>query len=181
MRLGLGCALNHIFAAQSSRSRPLKIANDLAVAIHYTLTDEQGETIDSSEGAAPLAYLQGRANIIPGLERELEGCVVGDKKKVVVQPAEGYGEHNADLVQAVPREMFAGIDTIEVGMEFQVQGPDGEHFVEVVEVADDTITVDGNHALAGKVLTFDIEVVDVREATEDELAHGHIHGEGCSH
>ncbi|HEY7773812.1 MAG TPA: peptidylprolyl isomerase [Marinagarivorans sp.] len=159
----------------------MKIANDLAVAIHYTLTDEQGETIDSSAGAAPLVYLQGHSNIIPGLERELEGCVTGDKKKVVVQPADGYGEHSTELVQAVPREMFAGIDTIEVGMEFQVQGPNGEHFVEVVEVADDAITVDGNHALAGKVLTFDIEVVDVREATKDELAHGHVHSEDCSH
>lgn len=159
----------------------MKIANDLAVAIHYTLTDESGETIDSSAGAEPLTYLQGHANIIPGLERELEGCVVGDKKVVVVQPADGYGEHDENLVQAVPREMFSGVDSIEVGMEFQVQGPQGEQFVEVTEVSEETITVDGNHVLAGKVLKFDVEVVEVRAATEEELEHGHIHGEGCSH
>ena len=159
----------------------MKIANDLAVAIHYTLTDESGETIDSSAGAEPLTYLQGHANIIPGLERELEGCTVGDKKVVTVQPADGYGEHDENLVQAVPREMFSGVDSIEVGMEFQVQGPQGEQFVEVTEVSEETITVDGNHVLAGKVLKFDVEVVDVREATQEELEHGHIHGEGCSH
>ncbi|BCD98599.1 peptidylprolyl isomerase [Marinagarivorans cellulosilyticus] len=159
----------------------MKIANDLAVAIHYTLTDESGETIDSSAGAEPLTYLQGHANIIPGLERELEGCAVGDKKVVTVQPADGYGEHDENLVQAVPREMFSGVDSIEVGMEFQVQGPQGEQFVEVTEVSEETITVDGNHVLAGKVLNFDVEVVDVREATQEELEHGHIHGEGCSH
>ena len=159
----------------------MKIANDLAVAIHYTLTDESGETIDSSAGADPLKYIQGHSNIIPGLESELEGCVVGDKKVVVVQPADGYGEHDENLVQAVPREMFSGVESIEVGMEFQVEGPQGEQFVEVTEVAEDTITVDGNHVLAGKVLTFDVEVVEVRAATEDELEHGHVHGEGCSH
>lgn len=159
----------------------MKIANDLAVAIHYTLTDESGETIDSSADSEPLTYLQGHSNIIPGLENELEGCVVGDKKVVVVQPVDGYGEHDESLVQAVPREMFSGVENIEVGMEFQVEGPQGEQFVEVTEVSDETITVDGNHVLAGKVLTFDVEVVEVRAATEDELEHGHVHGEGCSH
>lgn len=159
----------------------MKIANDLAVAIHYTLTDENGETLDSSIGNEPLVYLQGHANIIPGLEKALEGCAVGDKKQVTVSPEEGYGEFDENLVQAVPREMFSGIDEIEVGMEFQVQGPAGAHFVEVTEVAEDTITINGNHALAGKVLNFDVEVMEVRAATADELSHGHIHGEGCSH
>lgn len=159
----------------------MKIANDLAVAIHYTLTDEHGETIDSSIGSEPLVYLQGHANIIPGLEKALLGCSVGDKKQVVVQPADGYGEYDEELIQAVPREMFEGIDEIEVGMEFQVQGPAGAHFVEVTEVQEDSITVNGNHALAGKVLNFDVEVIEVRPATDDELSHGHIHGEGCHH
>lgn len=159
----------------------MKIANDVAVAIHYTLTDDKGEVLDSSAGTDPLVYLQGHDNIIPGLEGALVGCVVGDKKQVTVQPAEGYGEHDATLVQEVPREMFTGIDTIEIGMEFQVEGPQGPHFVEVIALSDDTITIDGNHGLAGKVLHFDVEVVDVRAATEEELAHGHIHGDGCHH
>lgn len=159
----------------------MKIANDLAVAIHYTLTDDQGETLDSSAGAEPLTYLHGHLNIIPGLESALDGLAVGDKKQVTVQPAEGYGEFDESLVQDVPREMFTGVDQIEPGMAFEVDGPDGHHLVEVTKVAEETITIDGNHALAGKVLNFDVEVVEVRAATEEELQHGHIHGEGCSH
>ncbi len=159
----------------------MKIANDMAVAIHYTLTDNDGEVLDSSIGGEPLEYLQGHDNIIPGLENALLDCVVGDKKVVVVQPADGYGEHDEELVQEVPREMFSGIDVIEVGMEFQVEGPHGPQFVEVVKVDADNITVDGNHGLAGKVLNFDVEVVAVRAATEEELDHGHIHGDGCHH
>lgn len=159
----------------------MKIANDLAVAIHYTLTDDKAETLDSSAGAEPLTYLHGHLNIIPGLESALEGLTVGDKKQVTVQPAEGYGEFDESLVQDVPREMFTGVDQIEPGMAFEVDGPDGHHLVEVTKVSAETITIDGNHALAGKVLNFDVEVVDVRAATEEELQHGHIHGEGCSH
>lgn len=159
----------------------MKIANDLAVAIHYTLTDDQGETLDSSAGAEPLTYLHGHLNIIPGLESALDGLAVGDKKQVTVQPAEGYGEFDESLVQDVPREMFTGVDQIEPGMAFEVDGPDGHHLVEVTKVEEETITIDGNHALAGKVLNFDVEVVEVRAATEEELQHGHIHGEGCSH
>ncbi|WP_053980757.1 FKBP-type peptidyl-prolyl cis-trans isomerase [Marinagarivorans algicola] len=159
----------------------MKIANDLAVGIHYTLTDDKGETLDSSIGAEPLTYLQGHSNIIPGLESELTGLVVGDKKSVQVQPAEGYGEFDESLVQDVPREMFTGVDSIEVGMAFEVDGPDGHHLVEVTKVAPDTITIDGNHVLAGKVLNFDVEVVEVRTATVDEIESGHIHSEACNH
>lgn len=159
----------------------MKIAKDHAVSIHYTLTNDNGEVMDSSQGQEPLIYLQGHANLVPGLENELEGLGIGDKKQVTVQPADGYGEFDEDLVQEVPRDMFAGIDSIEVGMEFQVQGPEGAHFVEVTEVTEDMITVNGNHALAGKVLNFDVEIVSIREATADELSHGHIHDDSCSH
>jgi FKBP-type peptidyl-prolyl cis-trans isomerase SlyD len=159
----------------------VKIANDLAVAIHYTLTDDDGDVLDSSAGSAPLIYLHGHANIIPGLERALAGCSVGDKKQVIVQPGDGYGERDDSLVQDIPREMFGGVESIEVGMEFQVEGQHGHQFVEVTAVKDEVITIDGNHALAGKVLNFEVEVVDVRQATEEELHHGHIHGDGCSH
>lgn len=159
----------------------MKIANDLAVGIHYTLTDDKGETLDSSIGTEPLIYLHGYSNIIPGLESELDGLAVGDKKTVQVQPADGYGEFDESLVQDVPREMFTGVESIEVGMAFEVDGPDGHHLVEVTKVAEETITIDGNHALAGKVLNFDVEVVEVRAATAEEIEHGHIHSEECSH
>ncbi len=160
----------------------MKIANDLAVSIHYTLTDDTGAELDSSRGSEPLVYLHGHHNLIAGLENALQGLVAGDKMQVVVPPEEGYGLHDASLVQAVPRDMFQGVDTIELGMEFHVQGPEGDHFVEVVKIEDDFITIDGNHGLAGKVLHFDVEVIEVREATQDELAHGHIHGPGeCAH
>ena len=159
----------------------MTISKDQAVSIHYTLKNDAGDVLDSSEGQAPLAYLHGYQNLVPGLEAELEGLVVGDKKSVVVQPEDGYGDVDETLVQEVPREMFSGVDTVEVGMEFQVQGPEGAHFVEVVEVTEETVTVNGNHPLAGQALHFDVEVVELRAATEDELEHGHIHGEGCNH
>lgn len=160
----------------------LSIQKDRAVAIHYTLKDNEGETLDSSAGQEPLEYLQGHHNLVPGLEKALEGMVSGDKKQVSVAAAEGYGEHDENLVQDVPRDMFAGIEKIEVGMEFQVQSQEGhQHAVEVVKVAEDVITIDGNHTLAGETLNFDIEIVSVREATKDEIEHGHIHGESCNH
>jgi FKBP-type peptidyl-prolyl cis-trans isomerases 2 len=104
----------------------LKIQNNCVVSIHYTLTGEDGEVIDSSDGGEPLTYLAGAGNIIPGLERELEGCVEGDKKQVVVQPADGYGEFAEELIQTLPREAFSGIEKIDVGMEFQAQSPEGD-------------------------------------------------------
>ncbi|WP_018275751.1 peptidylprolyl isomerase [Teredinibacter turnerae] len=154
----------------------MKIQDNCVVSIHYTLTDEEGAVIDSSSGGEPLNYLAGAGNIIPGLEKELAGCVVGDSKQVTVQPAEGYGEYQPELVQTLPAEMFTGIEKVEVGMEFQAQGPSGEvQFVVVKDVADEGITIDGNHELAGKVLNFDVTVESVREATAEELDHGHVH------
>jgi len=154
----------------------LKIQDNCVVSIHYTLTDDQGEVIDSSEGREPLNYLAGAGNIIPGLERELVGCNAGDKKQVVVQPTDGYGEYTEELVQTLPRESFTGIDKIEPGMEFQAQTPTGQvQYVVVKDVSDDGVTIDGNHALAGKVLKFDVSVEAVREATAEEIDHGHVH------
>lgn len=152
------------------------IANDCVVAFHYTLTDDDGVEIDSSKGQEPLAYLHGHQGIIPGLEKELAGKTTGDAMKVTVQPAEGYGELSAELMQAVPREAFQGVDEIEVGMQFQAQGGEGQmQTVVVKEVTDETVTVDANHPLAGRVLHFDVSIESVREATEEELAHGHVH------
>ncbi len=155
------------------------ISKDSAVYFHYTLTDSDGTVIDKSKEGQPLPYLHGHNNIIVGLEKQLEGKSAGEKLTVVVEPSEAYGEHDPQGVQAIPRENFQGVDTIEVGMMFQSQTSDGNVVnVKVVEVTDDTVTVDANHPLAGQKLTFDVEIVEVRAGTEDELAHGHIHGVG---
>lgn len=154
----------------------MKIADNCVVSIHYTLTDNDGNVIDSSSGRDPLKYLHGAGNIIPGLERELVDCQAGEEKNVVVQPADGYGEVNDELIQKLPKDMFSGIDKIEIGMEFRAQGPGGqEQPVVVKKVEDDGITIDANHALAGVVLNFAVSVENVREATEEEIAHGHVH------
>lgn len=154
----------------------MKIEPNSVVSIHYTLTGDDGDVIDSSEGGDPLKYLAGAGNIIPGLDNALLGLSAGDKKQVEVSPAEGYGEYSEELIKKLPREMFGGIENIEVGMSFQAQSPEGNvQFVEVAKVEDDGITVDGNHMLAGKTLHFNIAVEEVREASETEIAHGHVH------
>lgn len=154
----------------------MKVAKDCVVSIHYTLTDDQGNEIDTSRGSEPLNYLHGAGNIIPGLERELAGCEIGAHKKVRVEPGDGYGEIDAELIQTLPREAFSGVDQIEVGMEFHARGPNGQVQVVVVkDVADDGVTIDANHALAGKVLNFDVRVEAVRAATPEEIDHGHVH------
>ncbi len=159
----------------------MQIAKDAVVTIHYTLKNDAGETLDSSAGGEPLAYLQGNGNLIPGLENALEGKAAGDKLSVKILPGEGYGEHDQALVQQVPRSAFQGIANVEVGMQFQVQSNVGPRAVTVTQVAGDMVTVDGNHPLAGQNLNFDVEVAEVRAATEEELAHGHVHGPGGHH
>jgi FKBP-type peptidyl-prolyl cis-trans isomerase SlyD len=160
----------------------MNIAANSVVAFHYTLTNSKGEMVDTSREGEPLPYLHGASNIVPGLEQALEGKTVGDKLQVEVPPQLGYGEYMDEMVQQVPREMFAGMDTLEVGMQFHAEGQSGQqHVVTVTGVADDTVTVDGNHDLAGETLNFDVEIMEVREATEDELTHGHVHGPSCNH
>lgn len=156
----------------------MQIADRCVVSFHYTLTDDAGEVLDSSSGRAPLAYLHGAGNIVPGLESALAGRSAGDSLKVSVPPEEGYGVHHAGLVQEVPKSAFGGVDQVEVGMEFHAQGPQGMFAVTVTAVEDETVTIDGNHPLAGKTLHFDVEITEVREATAEESAHGHVHGEG---
>lgn len=159
----------------------MEIANQRVVLIHYTLTNAKGEVIDSSSGGDPLAYLHGAGNIIPGLENALTGKKVGDKLKVQVEAKDGYGEFQKELVQDVPRRAFQGIKDIKVGMSFQADGGNGPMRVTVTRVVGDMVTVDGNHPLAGEQLNFDVEVAEVREASEEELAHGHVHGVGGHH
>ncbi|WP_373187524.1 peptidylprolyl isomerase [Halopseudomonas sp.] len=157
----------------------MQIAANKAVSIEYTLTDDAGEVLDSSAGGEPMVYLQGAGNIIPGLEQELEGKEPGDELKVTVEPENAYGEFSAELVAVLGRNMFEGVDELEPGMQFHASGPDGStQIVTITAVEGDEVTVDGNHPLAGQRLTFEVKVVDVRDATEDEVAHGHIHGEG---
>jgi len=157
----------------------MKIQKNSAVSFHYSLTDDHGNSIDSSEGKEPLAYLHGADNIIPGLEKALEGKSVGDALTVAVTAAEGYGEMQKELIQEVPSSAFQGVDSIEVGMQFEAQtGQGGTVPVTVTAVTEDTVTVDGNHPLAGKNLNFDVSIEEVRDATEEELEHGHVHGPG---
>ena len=153
----------------------MNIENNSAVSFHYKLTDDDGISIDSSEGE-PLDYLHGAGNIIPGLEKALEGKTIGDSLSVAVSAAEGYGEVQKELIQEVPREAFQGINTIELGMQFEAQtGQGGSVPVTVIAVTDDLVTVDGNHPLAGKNLNFDVTIEAVREASEEEIARGHLH------
>ena len=157
----------------------MTIKENSAVSFHYTLTDDDGQTLDSSAGKDPLAYLHGAGNIIPGLESALAGKSVGDSMVVAVTAAEGYGEVQKELIQEVPRDAFQGVDSIEVGMQFEAQtGQGGTVPVTVTAVTDEIVTLDGNHPLAGKNLNFDVSIEDVRDATEEELEHGHVHGVG---
>ncbi len=154
----------------------MNISDKCVVAFHCKLTNTDGEQLDSSDGQDPLKYLHGASNIVPGLEKELEGKKAGDALKVEVQPDEGYGQVNPEMVQKVPRSAFEGAPEIKPGMQFQAQGPGGEaQLITVKEVSEEEITVDGNHPLAGQVLHFDVTIEDVSEASEEELAHGHAH------
>lgn len=155
----------------------LIIGNDLVVSIHYKLTDQSGQLLDSSEGKEPLSYLHGAGNIIPGLEKALLGKSFGDKANVVIEPSEAYGELREDLIQVVPRSAFDGIETIEPGMVFHAQGEAGQvQNITVKKIEGDQITIDANHPLAGVTLSFDVEIVGIREASEEEIAHQHPHG-----
>ena len=154
----------------------MQIAKNKIVTIDYTLTDDEGVVMDSSKGGEPLAYVHGIGNIIPGLEAALEGKNPGDAFKVTIPPAEAYGERDEELVRVVSRHVFADVDDLEVGMQFQ--GRSGEHVREfaVAAIDGDDVTIDGNHPLAGVTLNFDVTVVGVRNATAEELSHGHVHG-----
>ncbi len=158
----------------------MQITDNTAVSFHYTLTNTRGEQLDSSHGEEPLMYLHGAGNIIAGLEAALLGKSAGDKFNISIPPAEAYGELVPNMVQVVSKKMFEGMD-VEVGMQFHADVSHGAGIITVTEIDGDDVTIDGNHPLAGETLIFDVEVVDVRPATADEIAHGHIHGAGCHH
>ena len=155
------------------------ITRNKVVRIDYTLSADDQQIIDSSEGGEPLTYLHGGGNIIPGLEAALEGKRAGESLNVRIVPDEAYGERDDALVQSVPREMFEDSDSIQVGMQFQSGDPDGNTRIVTVVGADaDSVTVDGTHPLAGVPLNFAVTIVEVRDASSEELAHGHVHGPG---
>jgi FKBP-type peptidyl-prolyl cis-trans isomerase SlyD len=151
------------------------------VLMDYTVKDDEGNLIDTSAGQDPLAFILGMGNIIPGLERAFIGKKKGDSFQVRVKPDEGYGERDEALVEVVPRTQFSGIKDLRPGMQLQAQTDDEVMVVTVVKLTDKEVTVDANHPLAGKTLNFDVAVVDVRTATQEELAHGHVHGVGGHH
>jgi len=159
----------------------MQVAKNKVVYMDYTLTNDEAEVLDSSKGGEPLEYLHGADNIIPGLEKELEGRKAGDAVQVSVEPADGYGEYNQEMTQVVPSSMFEGVDEIEVGMQFQAETPDGVQVIRIAEVSGDEVTIDGNHPLAGQRLHFDVTITEVRDASDEELEHGHVHGAGGHH
>lgn len=159
----------------------LMIGKNAVVSIHYTLKDDAGQIMDSSSGGEPLTYLHGANNLIPGLESELDGKTAGQSFSATIAPAHAYGETNPALVQQVDRAMFQGVDVVEPGMAFTAQGPQGQQQIMVTAVDGDQVTVDANHPMAGKTLHFDVEVMNVRDATAQELEHGHVHADGHDH
>lgn len=160
-----------------TQNKPSSVADDVVVSINYSLTVD-GEVVDSTEGDEPLQFLQGHQNIIPGLERELAGMKIGEKKQVVVSPAEAYGEVDPENIVDVPRSEFPSEIPLEPGTELEVKNADNEVLsATIAEVSANTVKLDFNHPLAGKQLTFDVTIVDLRQATEEELAHGHVHYE----
>jgi len=158
------------------------IQDKSVVAIHYKLTNEAGEELDASQPDQPLVYMHGSQSIIPGLESALAGKDAGERLQVSIAPENAYGESDPDLIQAVPRSVFEGVDEIEPGMQFSAQSDEGpSHAVTVREVSDEEVTIDGNHPLAGVALHFDVLIESVREATAEEMEHGHAHGPGDEH
>lgn len=149
---------------------------DTVVSIDYTLKGNDGEVIDTSEGREPLAYLHGHGNIVPGLEKALEGKSEGEDVKVKVEPEEGYGPHRDELVQKVSMEAFAGIDEVEPGMKFNAESAQGPLVVKVTDIEGDQVTIDANHDLAGEELNFDVTVRGIREASPEELEQGQVAG-----
>ena len=154
----------------------MQIAEHKVVTLNYTLKDNDGTVIDESRDGS-FIYLHGASNIIPGLENALTGKISGDQMSVSVAPEEAYGARDEERIESVPRDMFPSDVEIEPGMQFHAEGPEGHAItIVVVAVEDDKVKIDGNHPLAGVALNFDVEVMDVRDATSEEIEHCHVHG-----
>ncbi len=156
----------------------MQITANKVATITYILKDNDGTLIDQADRESPFAFILGVGSIIPGLETALEGKSAGDKVNVTIEPADGYGFRNDDMIQIMSKDMFEGVDEVTPGMQFHAQTNEGMSVVTVTGVEDNNVTIDGNHPLAGVTLNFDVDVLDVRDPTEEELDHGHVHGPG---
>ncbi|HLU87677.1 MAG TPA: peptidylprolyl isomerase [Taishania sp.] len=159
----------------------MKVTINSVVSLDYTLKNNKGEVLDSSNGRSPLVYLHGVGALIPGLENEINGMEKGQSKLVTVQPEDAYGQRSEDLLHIVPKSGFQGDEEMFVGMQVQLETEQGPAIASISKIEGDDVTLDLNHPLAGEVLTFEISIADVREATADEIAHGHVHGPGGHH
>ncbi|HAX45881.1 MAG TPA: peptidylprolyl isomerase [Nitrospina sp.] len=158
------------------------VEKNKVISLSYYLKNAQGEELDRTDTEKPLEYLHGKGELVPGLENALDGMKIGDKKEVTVKPEEGYGEVLADLKMEVERKMFPADQKIAVGMQFMAELGDGrKHPFNVMGINDDKINIDGNHPLAGQILYFSVEIMGIRDAKPEELAHGHSHGDGSAH
>lgn len=153
----------------------MQIKKNTVVTFDYTLKDDDGNILDTSKGRQPLKYLHGNGNLISGLENALEGKEKGASFHITIKPEDGYGPVNQDLIQEVPKDLFEDSENLEIGMQFQAQTEQGAYILTIVDIKSNTVVVDGNHPLAGKNLNFDIDILDVREATKEEIMHGHAH------
>ena len=159
----------------------MKIAKNKVVSIDYTLTDSKGAVLDKSSKGKPLHYIQGAGNLIPGLEKALEGKSSGEILKAQIPHVDAYGPRDESLMQVIEKENFGDITDLKVGMELEAESEDGVRIITIVAIDGDKVTVDGNHPLAGMDLTFDVSIVEVRDATSEEIGHGHVHGPGGHH
>lgn len=159
----------------------MKIERGRVVSVHYTLRDEGGAMIESSDGREPLAYLHGYGQLIPGLEKALDGSSAGERKAVTVPPRDAYGDKDENAVIRASKDDFPTGLELAPGVEVQADTPDGPITFMVLAIEGNEAVLDANHPLAGKTLTFDVEVIDVREASAEEIAHGHVHGAGGAH
>ncbi len=159
----------------------MTITNEKVVGIHYTLTNDSGEKLESTLGAEPLLYLHGAGNIIKGLEEALENKSVGDEIDAIIEPQDGYGERHEKLVQVIPRESFKAMPDLTEGMQIQAQSSQGDIPLTVTKIEAEQVTVDANHSLAGVRLHFSVSIQSIREANKIELEHGHVHTGTCSH
>jgi FKBP-type peptidyl-prolyl cis-trans isomerase SlyD len=156
------------------------VEKEKAVSINYILTNQNEEMLDSTQNQAPMIYLHGASNLLPGLENALEGKSIKSRVRTIIPAEEGYGKNNPDLVQTVPLSTFPNSDKIEEGCHFQLETSYGPRTATIAKVANGEVTIDMNHPFAGQTLHFDVEIVDIRDATPDEIEKGHIHIEGCS-
>ena len=157
----------------------MTIANNKVVTLDFTVKNaDTNEVIETSEGGEPLLYLHGFNNLVPGLEKALAGKNVGEAFDVAVNAEEGYGVRDDSMIQQVPMKAFEGAEKVEVGMAFTADGPEGQVVVEVTNIENDIVTIDANHPLASVNLAFSGAIKDIRDASQEELEHGHVHGEG---